>query len=124
MGALSTESFIKFNNLLLNYFKRTSDINCVCFLFYSIGSLGHFKGENEVRNIHVQDSTLVGSDNGLRIKAWPEKYPGAASFIFFSGITMNNVRNPIIIDEQYQCDPKHCKAEVNIITLPTAIQHI
>ena len=61
-------------------------------------------------------TTIMGAERGL--------YPGAASFIFFSGITMNNVRNPIIIDEQYQCDPKHCKAEVNIITLPTEIQHI
>ncbi|KAK4265803.1 hypothetical protein QN277_026808 [Acacia crassicarpa] len=83
----------------------------------SIGSLGTFEDEKEVSNIIVQDSTLVETDNGLRIKAWPDKYPGKASYIFFSHITMDNVENPIIIDEQYQCDPENCKAKPSLVKL-------
>ncbi|XP_028788933.1 polygalacturonase-like, partial [Neltuma alba] len=83
----------------------------------SIGSLGKYEDELEVSNIQVRDSTLVGTTNGLRLKAWPDKFPGAASSIFFSGITMNNVQNPIIIDEQYQCDPDKCKAKPSLVKL-------
>ncbi|KAI9123308.1 hypothetical protein K1719_006197 [Acacia pycnantha] len=83
----------------------------------SIGSLGKYEDELEVSNIMVQDSTLVGTTNGLRLKAWPDKYPGAASSIFFTGITMDNVKNPIIIDEQYECDPDNCKAKPSLVKL-------
>lgn len=92
-------------------FKRIyRSLDFVCF--YSIGSLGKYLNELEVSDVIVQRSTLIGTDNGLRIKAWPNKFPGSASNIIFAGITMDNVRNPIIIDEEYQCNPRNCKAKV------------
>ncbi|KAJ1438424.1 Pectin lyase fold/virulence factor [Sesbania bispinosa] len=58
--------------------------------------------------MRIKNSQLIGTTNGLRIKSWPDRYPGGASEIIFSNITMENVKNPIIIDQEYQCDPD-CK---------------
>lgn len=82
----------------------------------SIGSLGKYEDELEVKNIRVQDCTLTGTTNGIRIKTWPDKNPGAASDISFDDITMENVKNPIIIDQEYQCDP-NCKKKVWVFIL-------
>ncbi|XP_065858948.1 exopolygalacturonase-like [Euphorbia lathyris] len=82
----------------------------------SIGSLGLYKNEEPVTGITVQGCTLTNSDNGVRIKSWPDKYPCVASGIHFSDITMENVSNPIIVDMMYcpysQCNtkgPSHVK---------------
>jgi len=64
-----------------------------------------------VNGIRVQTCTLVGTTNGLRIKSWPDKYPGAATDINFNDITMENVKNPIIIDQEYECSP-NCQKKV------------
>lgn len=80
---------------------------------YSIGSLGKYPDEIEVRDVRVMRTTLIGTDNGLRIKTWPDKYRGAASKITFSNITMENVKNPIIIDQEYECQP-NCQKKVCI----------
>ncbi|PNY17983.1 polygalacturonase [Trifolium pratense] len=77
----------------------------------SIGSLGKYQDELPVNGIRVQATTLVGTTNGLRIKSWPDKYTGSASDIHFIGITMENVKNPIIIDQEYECDPE-CKKKL------------
>ncbi|XVF11759.1 hypothetical protein REPUB_Repub08aG0055700 [Reevesia pubescens] len=76
----------------------------------SIGSLGKFQGEEPVAGIRIMNSTISYTQNGLRIKTWPASYPGSASDMHFEDITMNNVGNPIIIDQQYcpwnQCNLK------------------
>jgi len=77
----------------------------------SIGSLGKYPDEIEVNGIRVQTCTLIGTTNGLRIKSWPDKYPGAATNINFNDITMENVKNPIIIDQEYECFP-NCQKKV------------
>ncbi|KAJ1407680.1 Pectin lyase fold/virulence factor [Sesbania bispinosa] len=82
----------------------------------SIGSLGKYKDEQEVKGIRVRNCTLVGTTNGLRIKTWPDKYTGAASDITFSDITMENVKNPIIIDQEYQCSP-NCKKKPSLVKI-------
>ncbi|XVF20717.1 hypothetical protein REPUB_Repub12eG0027200 [Reevesia pubescens] len=82
----------------------------------SIGSLGKFQGEEPVAGIRIMNSTISYTQNGLRIKTWPASYPGSALDMHFEDITMNNVGNPIIIDQQYcpwnQCNlklPSHIK---------------
>ncbi|XP_027338295.1 exopolygalacturonase-like [Abrus precatorius] len=80
----------------------------------SIGSLGKYENELEVKDIRVSNCTLVGTTNGLRIKSWPDKYPGAASGIHFSDITMENVKNPIIIDQEYECAP-NCQKKPSLV---------
>ncbi|KAK7412916.1 hypothetical protein VNO78_04676 [Psophocarpus tetragonolobus] len=82
----------------------------------SIGSLGKYKDELEVKEIKVENCTLVGTTNGLRIKAWPDKFPGGASNITFSNIIMDNVKNPIIIDQEYECFP-NCQKKPSLVQI-------
>jgi polygalacturonase len=102
---------------LNNFLNEKCKINIDGYFFASmyacdsIGSLGKYPDELPVSGIRVLRSTLVGTTNGLRIKSWPDKYPGSASDINFSGINMENVKNPIIIDQEYECFPD-CKKKV------------
>jgi len=78
----------------------------------SIGSLGKYKNEEPVTQIKVLDCTMTDTTNGVRIKTWPASpSAGVASDITFKGITMNNVANPVIIDQGY-CPYGQCKAQV------------
>lgn len=53
------------------------------------------------------------SDNGVRIKTW-QGGSGAVSGITFSNIHMDNVRNPIIID-QFYCSTKDCANKTSAV---------
>ncbi|KAL8512460.1 hypothetical protein ACS0TY_018801 [Phlomoides rotata] len=84
-----------------------SDVACGPGHGISIGSLG--KGHDErVSNIRVRNCTFLGTDNGVRIKTWGAASDGSsASYIVFEDIVMKNVRNPIVIDQQY-CPIPNC----------------
>ncbi|XP_044510146.1 polygalacturonase-like [Mangifera indica] len=43
----------------------------------------------------------AGTDNGVRIKTWPDSYEGVLSNFTFEDIVMNNVQNPIVIGQEY-----------------------
>ncbi|KAJ1699344.1 hypothetical protein LUZ63_007856 [Rhynchospora breviuscula] len=73
----------------------------------SIGSLGKYKDEEDVGNIHVKNCTLAGTTNGVRIKTWPGAPPSEAFNITFDDVTMTNVSYPIIIDQKY-CPNGEC----------------
>uniref|UniRef100_A0A199UCT9 Pectate lyase superfamily protein domain-containing protein n=1 Tax=Manihot esculenta TaxID=3983 RepID=A0A199UCT9_MANES len=73
----------------------------------SIGSLGKYENEDPVSGITVSDCTLTGTTNGVRIKTWPALFPNTATNIHFQDITMENVSNPIIVDQMY-CPWKKC----------------
>lgn len=68
----------------------------------SVGSLGKYSYEKDVRGVIIRDSTISGTTNGLRIKTWANS-PGrtVVSNMTFDNIVMNNVANPIIIDQTY-----------------------
>ncbi|KAI3966024.1 hypothetical protein MKX01_010981 [Papaver californicum] len=72
----------------------------------SIGSLGAGKSEAHVSNILVDTARLTGTTNGVRIKTW-QGGKGKANNIIFQNILMQNVSNPIIINQNYcdQADP-------------------
>ncbi|XVE72505.1 hypothetical protein DITRI_Ditri11bG0044700 [Diplodiscus trichospermus] len=76
----------------------------------SIGSLGKFQNEEPVAGIKISKCTLTNTMNGVRIKSWPASYPGSATDMHFEDITLNDVGNPILIDQQYcpwnQCNLK------------------
>ncbi|KAF9602001.1 hypothetical protein IFM89_024547 [Coptis chinensis] len=76
----------------------------------SVGSLGRYPKEEDVRGIIVKGCTLTGTMNGIRIKTW-ENSPGpsTASNMTFDDIIMVNVGNPIIIDQTY-CPFSKCDA--------------
>lgn len=77
----------------------------------SIGSLGKYPYEQPVVGVRVKNCSLSGTTNGVRIKTWPGSKPMAASDIHFEDITMNNVKNPVIIDQDY-CGYKSCPPKV------------
>ncbi|KAF9689952.1 hypothetical protein SADUNF_Sadunf01G0145600 [Salix dunnii] len=68
----------------------------------SIGSLGKSNSSSLVRDVMVDGAFLSNTDNGVRIKTW-QGGSGNATNITFQNIFMENVSNPIIID-QYYCD--------------------
>ncbi|KAM0960824.1 hypothetical protein ACFX13_026388 [Malus domestica] len=79
----------------------------------SIGSLGNHNSRACVSNITVRDSIIKGTDNGVRIKTW-QGGSGSVSAVTFSNIHMDNVRNPIMID-QYYCLTKGCTNQTSAV---------
>ncbi|XP_047945095.1 polygalacturonase-like [Salvia hispanica] len=68
----------------------------------SIGSMGRNIEEKDVSRITIQNCTFDNSDNGVRIKTWPSA-PATLTIsdLNFLDLTMINVSNPVIIDQQY-----------------------
>ncbi|KAI7758025.1 hypothetical protein M8C21_028265, partial [Ambrosia artemisiifolia] len=82
----------------------------------SIGSLGSKNSEAHVSDVKVDGAKLTGTTNGVRIKTW-QGGSGNASNITFQNIDMNDVTNPIIID-QYYCDQaKPCKEQESAVEI-------
>ncbi|KAL4185124.1 hypothetical protein AMTRI_Chr10g229030 [Amborella trichopoda] len=73
----------------------------------SIGSLAHSLDEPGVQNVTVKNVVFHGTTNGLRIKSFARKSNGFVKNIVYDGVVMNNVENPIIIDQKY-CPHGHC----------------
>lgn len=67
----------------------------------SVGSLGKLPNELDVTGVNVRNCTMVGTTNGIRIKTWPASGPSKAAGFLFSNIVMDNVKYPIIIDQNY-----------------------
>ncbi|CAN0917359.1 unnamed protein product [Linum grandiflorum] len=81
---------------------QVTDVTCGPGHGISIGSLGAENSEAQVSDVLVNRATLSGTTNGVRIKTW-QGGSGYAKNIQFQNIVMNNVSNPIIIDQNY-CD--------------------
>ncbi|KAJ6734076.1 hypothetical protein OIU79_001358 [Salix purpurea] len=77
----------------------------------SIGSLGKESHEAGVQNITVKTTTFTGTQNGLRIKSWGRPSNGFARDILFQHAVMNNVQNPILIDQNYCPGEKNCPGQ-------------
>ncbi|RCV30668.1 hypothetical protein SETIT_6G113600v2 [Setaria italica] len=75
----------------------------------SVGSLGRYAGEGDVTRVHIRDMTFTGTMNGVRIKTW-ENSPtkSNAAHMVFENLVMNDVQNPIIIDQKY-CPYYNCE---------------
>ncbi|XP_027344823.1 probable polygalacturonase At1g80170 [Abrus precatorius] len=93
---------------------RISNIYCGPGHGISIGSLGKSKAWEKVQDVNVKGAYLYNTDNGVRIKTW-QGGDGFVSNINFQNILMENVSNPIIID-QYYCDSKiPCKNQTSAL---------
>ncbi|KAJ9558792.1 hypothetical protein OSB04_013406 [Centaurea solstitialis] len=74
----------------------------------SIGSLGKDLKEAGVQNVTVKRATFKGTQNGLRIKSWARPSSGFVNGVLFENAIMNNVQNPIVIDQNYCPDRINC----------------
>ncbi|KAL3528855.1 hypothetical protein ACH5RR_008177 [Cinchona calisaya] len=81
---------------------RVRGITCGPGHGISIGSLGKNNSWDQVHDVKVNGAILSNTENGVRIKTW-QGGSGYASRITFQNVWMENVSNPIIID-QYYCD--------------------
>jgi len=77
----------------------------------SIGSLGKRKGEHDVTKVRVRECTFKETMNGVRIKSWKDSHVLDASDFYFHDLTMTDVSNPIIIDQEY-CPTGGCDHQV------------
>ena len=84
------------------------DVKCGPGHGISVGSLGGVPNEEDVSGLTVTHSTFIGTQNGLRVKTWAMPYSNNVFNLTFENIIMENVDNPIIIDQQY-CPPRNCK---------------
>ncbi|CAJ2642011.1 polygalacturonase-like [Trifolium pratense] len=88
------------------------NVNCGPGHGISIGSLGKFTTEENVERVLIKNCTLTDTDNGVRVKTWPNE-PATLTItgLHFEDIIMVNVRNPVIIDQEY-CPWNQCNKQV------------
>ncbi|KAK1390882.1 polygalacturonase-like [Heracleum sosnowskyi] len=89
----------------------------------SIGSLGWDLQEPGVQNLTVKSVTFRNTDNGVRIKTWTRPSNGFVRNVLFQHIVMNNVKNPIIIDQDYCPNVKDCPGKVSGIKISNVTYH-
>ncbi|KAK4752046.1 hypothetical protein SAY87_020844 [Trapa incisa] len=90
-----------------------TSINCGPGHGISVGSLGKYPNEGDVRGLVVRDCTISRTANGIRIKTWLDSpSSSSASNMTFENITMNDVRNPIMIDQAY-CPFSSCSSKAS-----------
>ncbi|KAK4354856.1 hypothetical protein RND71_027050 [Anisodus tanguticus] len=77
-------------------------------LWPCIVSLGWELQEQGVQNVTVKTVTFTGTENGVRVKTWARPSNGFVRGVLFQHIVMNNVQNPIIIDQNYCPNHESC----------------
>ncbi|XP_027165291.1 polygalacturonase-like [Coffea eugenioides] len=83
----------------------------------SIGSLGKDFEEEGVQNVTVKNVTFKNTQNGVRIKSWGRPSKGFVKDVLFQHVTMINVQNPILIDQNYCPDNINCPGQVSGIKI-------
>ncbi|XP_031745066.1 polygalacturonase [Cucumis sativus] len=83
----------------------------------SIGSLGKELKEKGVQNVTVKSCKFMDTQNGVRIKSWGRQSSGFAKDIRFQHLTMTNVQNPIIIDQNYCPHNQGCPGQSSGVTV-------
>ncbi|XP_057471068.1 polygalacturonase-like [Actinidia eriantha] len=79
----------------------------------SIGSLGKDLREPGVQNVTLKTVTFTGAQNGVRIKTWGRPSSGFVRGVLFQHIDMVNVKNPILIDQNYCPNNKGCPGQAS-----------
>ncbi|XP_074563465.1 exopolygalacturonase-like [Curcuma longa] len=95
-----------------NSFVTISEITCGPGHGISVGSLGRYTYEKDVKHLIVRDSTFIGTVTGARIKTWANSpIQTTAQNITFDNLIMKNVGYPILIDQTY-CPYPNCEYSV------------
>ncbi|KAL8104500.1 hypothetical protein AgCh_028645 [Apium graveolens] len=87
----------------------------------SIGSLGWDLQEPGVQNLTVKTVTLRNTENGVRIKTWARSSTGFVRNVLFQHIVMGNVKNPILIDQDYGPGIQNCPNQVSGVKISNVI---
>uniref|UniRef100_M1CTB1 Polygalacturonase n=1 Tax=Solanum tuberosum TaxID=4113 RepID=M1CTB1_SOLTU len=77
----------------------------------NVGSLGGNPDEKPVIGVFVKNCSFISTDNGVRIKIWPASHPGVVFDIHFEDIIVQNVSNPVVIDQVY-CPSGKCNKDL------------
>ncbi|XP_011009731.1 PREDICTED: probable polygalacturonase At1g80170 [Populus euphratica] len=82
----------------------------------SIGSLGKDNSTGMVTKVVLDTAFLRETTNGLRIKTWQGGH-GYVRGVLFENVAMENVANPIIIDQFYCDSPKTCQNQTSAVEI-------
>ncbi|KAF9677971.1 hypothetical protein SADUNF_Sadunf08G0163400 [Salix dunnii] len=82
----------------------------------SIGSLGKDNSTSIVTKVVLDTAFLLETTNGLRIKTWQGGH-GYVRGVRFENVAMDNVANPIIIDQFYCDSPKTCNNQTSAVEI-------
>ncbi|KAF5793569.1 putative endo-polygalacturonase [Helianthus annuus] len=82
----------------------------------SIGSLGKDNSTGIVSRVVLDTAFLKGTTNGLRIKTW-QGGSGYVNAVRYQNVKMEDVANPIIIDQFYCDSPKSCKNQTSAVEI-------
>ncbi|CAI0434674.1 unnamed protein product [Linum tenue] len=82
----------------------------------SIGSLGKDNSTGIVTKVVLDTALLRETTNGLRIKTWQGGH-GYVRGIRYENVKMENVANPIIIDQFYCDSPKSCENQTAAVEI-------
>ncbi|KAK2977498.1 hypothetical protein RJ640_016126 [Escallonia rubra] len=82
----------------------------------SIGSLGKDNSTGIVTKVVVDTAFLRGTTNGLRIKTW-QGGSGYVRAVRFQNVRMEDVSNPIIIDQFYCDSPTSCQNQTSAVAI-------
>ncbi|OMO76680.1 Glycoside hydrolase, family 28 [Corchorus olitorius] len=82
----------------------------------SIGSLGKDNSLGIVTKVVLDTAFLCNTTNGVRIKTWQGGY-GYVHGVRFENVRMEDVANPIIIDQFYCDSPKPCQNQTSAVQI-------
>ncbi|XP_057793660.1 probable polygalacturonase At1g80170 [Salvia miltiorrhiza] len=80
----------------------------------SIGSLGKNNSSGIVDKVVVDNVFIRDTTNGLRIKTW-QGGSGHVKAVRYQNVNMENVSNPIIIDQFYCDSPNKCEHQASAV---------
>ncbi|KAK9063453.1 hypothetical protein SSX86_017323 [Deinandra increscens subsp. villosa] len=82
----------------------------------SIGSLGNNNSTGIVSRVVLDTAFLKGTTNGLRIKTY-QGGSGYVKAVRYQNVKMEDVANPIIIDQFYCDNPKTCQNQTSAVEI-------
>ncbi|KAL1533910.1 putative polygalacturonaseisoform X2 [Salvia divinorum] len=80
----------------------------------SIGSLGKNNSTGQVETVVLDHAFIRDTTNGLRIKTW-QGGSGYVRAVRYQNVKMENVSNPIIIDQFYCDSPTKCEDQASAV---------